>query len=538
MKKKIFKKLNGNLTSLLFILYALLIVILSNTQVLIDDVVLELCYSGYFSGGSPMSDHLFQHFFLTKTFSFLYTYLQSFNWYFYIHFLFLLLSFFNILNLFKDNKNKYYLLILLVILFYVEYTYFTFTRISFYLSFSGFLYFIKYERLDRYKFIYASLMVILGCIVRPESGFLVLILFVLLFVTDEMFKNKIKDNYFIKQLLLVIVLPLAIMVSHKISNIDNSKRFLVSNLNITESNLYKSSSFKNEIFDVYDFKRLKSFYFDERFTSKEVLKYVKDQDHKVCLRTRVKNSFVGLYSISSNLIYIFIFTILMIQVLILNGCLNKLKLLSIIVILVLLFLGLSVLIDLPLFKDRVFQPLFFSLIIFYYVKGFVFDSKSNKFRRILILIVLLFILFITVKKDGYVKQDKYTKKELNKIYDHIPNGDLIFDPLFFSLREAHFPGDCMVGGTRNYKSHQILPMGWAQRSYSTKVLYSKMRVQKLDDLLIMPNTTILLEPGQLFLWNNYGEKYLNRSLVPYDSVCINSGQSCYYLAKYRPFLIK
>jgi len=63
MHIRLFQKLNGNLTLLLFILFSLLIVILRNTEVLNDDVVLELCYSGYFSGGVPVSDHLFQHFF-------------------------------------------------------------------------------------------------------------------------------------------------------------------------------------------------------------------------------------------------------------------------------------------------------------------------------------------------------------------------------------------------------------------------------------------------------------------------------------------
>ena len=531
MHIRLFQKLNGNLTLLLFILFSLLIVILRNTEVLNDDVVLELCYSGYFSGGVPVSDHLFQHFFLTKVISFLYTYFNYLNWYFYLHLFFLGLSFFTILNVLKDSKNKYYILILVFILFFLEYIYFTFTRISFYVTFSGFLFFLKYDKLDRYQLIYSFLMVFLGSIIRPESGFLALILFSLLFINDQNFKKKIADKSILKQLILVTVIPLMILVTHHISNIENSKRFLVSNLNLTESNLYRFSSFDNEIFDIFDYARLKNFYFDERFTSEEVVNHVKEKYQKINFKARLKISIDNVTVFLSNKIYKLIFIVLMLQILLVNGRYNKIKLFSISIFFILFFIGLNLFMDLPLIKDRVFQPLFFSLIISFFVKDLAYESRMNKFIGLLILIIFSYVFISSIWKDGYIEQSASLKKELDKVYDRIPSDEMIFDPSLFSL-ETGLPGNSKVGESENFKTHQILPMGWAQRSYSSKVLYSKMGVQRMDDLLVLPNVSVILYTEDLNLWNNYGEKYLSRNLVLYDSICINNRQSCYYLARY------
>ena len=117
-----FKSLNRNFISVLFVLFVIYLTIFIRNRVLNDDVGLELCYSGYFSGGLPVSDHLFQHFFLTKIISYLYTYFNYLNWYFYLHLLFLGLSFFTILNVLKNSQNKYYILVLVVILFFLEYS--------------------------------------------------------------------------------------------------------------------------------------------------------------------------------------------------------------------------------------------------------------------------------------------------------------------------------------------------------------------------------------------------------------------------------
>jgi len=532
-----FKKLNKNLISALFILFVIYVTIYINNRVLNDDFVLELCYSGYFSGGLPVSDHLFQHFFLTQTFSYLYTYFNYLNWYFYLHLFFLALSFLTILNVLKNSKNKYYIFILVVILFFIEYIYFTYTRISFYVTFSGFLFFLKQDKLDKYKLISSFLMVFLGSIIRPESGFLALILFSLLFISDDNFKKKIVDKSILKQLMIVTVIPLMILVTHHISNLENSKRFLVSNLSITESNLYRSSSFDNEIFDFFDYARLKQFYFDERFTSEEVVNHVKDKYEKISYTDRLKISIDSLIVFLTNKIYIFIFIAIMLQVFSVNGYFNKIKLFSILVFLILFLIGLNVFLDLALFKDRVFQPLLFSLIISFFVKDFAYESRINIYIVLMILIMFFFVLISSIRRDGYIEQAESLKKELDKVYNRLPNDEIIFDPTLFSVKTV-LPGYSRVGESENFKSHQLLPLGWAQRSYSSKFLYSKMGVKRMDDLLVLPNVTVLLETGYLFLWNNYGEKYLNRSLVPYDSVCINDGQSCYYLAKYRPFLIK
>jgi len=425
-----------------------------------------------------------------------------------------------------------------VILFFIEYIYFTYTRISFYVTFSGFLFFLKHDKLDKYKLISSFLMVFLGSIIRPESGFLALILFSLLFISDDNFKKKIVDKSILKQLMIVTVIPLMILVTHHISNIDNSKRFLVSNLNITESNLYKSSSFKNEIFDVYDFQRLKNFYFDERLNSEDLVKYVKNKAPKISIKTQVyKSTDSLLYIFLHQRLYIYIFIILLLQTFLIDGNFNKVKFLSIIGFFILFFIFLNAFLELRVYKDRVMEPLFFSLIISYYIKDSTFNSKINILIGMFILALFSYMLFFRAIKDKFVKQDVSIKAELNKIYNRLPKGDYIFDPSFFSLKTL-LPGNSKGGDSENFKNHQLLPLGWAQRSYSTKVLYSKMRVQKLDDILVKPRTTILLDTSQLLLWNNYGEKYLNRNLVPFDSICINSGQSCYYLAKYRPFLIK
>ena len=531
------KSLNRNLISILYVLFVIYVTIYINNRLLNDDVGLELCYSGYFSGGSPVSDHLFQHFFLTKIISNLYTYLNYFNWYFYLHLFFLGLSFFTILDILKNSKNKYYILILVFILFFLEYIYFTYTRISFYVTFSGFLFLLKYDKLNKYQLIFSFLMVFLGSIIRPESGFLALILFSLLFISDENFKKKIADVFFLKKLIFVSVIPLMIIVTHYISNKENSKRFLVSNLNITESNLYRSSSFDNEIFDIFDYARLKQFYFDERFTSEEVVNHVKDKYQKINFKARLKISVDSITAFFSNKIYIFIFIVLMLQVILVNGYFNKIKLFSIVIFLILFLICLNIFFDLPLFKDRVFQPLFYSLIISSFVKDLTFESRLNKIVVFLILIMFSYVLISSIKRDGYIEQSESLKKELDKVYDRLPSNEMIFDPTLFSIKTV-LPGYAKVGDTKNFKNHQLLPLGWGQRSYSTKVLYSKMGVKRMDDLLVLPNVTVILDTAYLFLWNNYGEKYLNRSLVPYDSICINDGQSCYYLARYKRSLVK
>lgn len=540
--KKIFAELlnikNVSLISILFIVCVVYIINRNSTNVLNDDFVLELCYSGYFTGGIPVSDHLFQHFFVTQIFSYLYTNLNFLNWYFYLHLFFLVLSFFTILNILKNNVNKYYILILVVILFFIEYIYFTFTRISFFLTFSGFLFYLKYERLDRFKLIYSSLMILLGSIIRPESGILALIVFILLFLSSETFKNKISDKYFRNQLIFVLILPFFILVTHKISNIENSKRFPLAGINITESKLYKSSSFKDQMMDSYDFQRLKNFYFDERFISKDVVNYAKSKATKNHFKTQIYYSTDSLiYIFFHQRIYLFLFFILFLQILLIKGYINKLKFSSIIVCLILLLLFFNVFFELPIFKDRVMEPLFFSLIISYYIKDSTFESKFNKFIGLLILLIFSYVLIIPILKDEYVKQDESIKTELNKVYYRLPKGEMIFDPIFFSLKSV-FPGNCKVGETENFKKHQLLPMGWAQRSYSRKILYSKMGVEKMDDLLVKSNTTLIIDSSQLILWNNYGEKYLNRNLVPYDTVRINSGESCYYLARYNRSFVK
>lgn len=539
MKKivlEIFKKNNVNfsLISILFIVCIVYIINRNSTSILNDDLVLELCYSGYFSGGTPVSDHLFQHFFLTQFFSYLYTHLSFLNWYFYLHLFFLALSFFTILNILKNNVNKYYILILVVILFFIEYIYFTYTRISFFVTFSGFLFYLKYERLDRNKLIYSSLLILIGSIIRPESAILALMVFVLLFLCSETFKIKISDNYVRKQLIFALTLPLIIVVTHRISNLENSKIFPIAY--IAESKHYLSSSFKDEILDSYDFKRLKSFYFDERFISKDVVNYVKSRAPKKNLKTRIYYSVDRLiYIFMNQRIYLFLFAILFLQILLIKGYVNKFKFSSIIVFFIFLLLFLNILLELPIFKDRVMEPLFFSLIISYYIKDSTFESRLNKFIGLLILLIFSYVLIIPILKDEYVKQDESIKTDLNKVYNRLPEGEMIFDPIFFSLKSL-FPGNCKVGETDNFKKHQLLPLGWAQRSYSRKVLYSKKGVQKMDGLLVKSNTTLIIDSSQLFLWNNYGEKYLNRNLVPYDSVCINGGKSCYYLARFRSVL--
>ncbi len=536
MKKIVTKLINIkyiNLVSILFLFCVVYIINRNSTNVLNDDLVLELCYSGYFSGGIPVSDHLYQHFFLTQIFSYLYTHLYFINWYFYLHLLFLVLSFFTILNILKNNVNKYYILILVLFLFFIEYIYFTYTRISFFVSFSGFLFYLKYERLDRYKFIFSSLMILIGSIIRPESGILALIVFILLFLCSDKFKNKISEKYFRNQLIFVLILPFVIFVTHKFSNIENSRRFPLAVINITESKLYKPSSFKDQMLDSYDIQRLKNFYFDERFVSKYVVNYAKSRVVKKHYKTQFFYSTDSLiYIFLNQRIYLFLFVILFLQILLIKGYVNKLKFSSIIVCLILLLLFFNVFFELPIFKDRVMEPLFFSLIISYYIKDTIFESKFNKFIGLLILLLFSYVLIVPVLKDEYVMQDESIKTELNKVYNRLPKGEMIFDPIFFSLKSV-FPGNCKVGETENFKEHQLLPIGWAQRSYSRRVLYSKMGVEKMDDLLIKSNTTLIVDSSQLILWNNYGEKYLNRNLVPYDSVCINDNQNCYFLSRYK-----
>ena len=427
-------------------------------------------------------------------------------------------------------------LILIVILFFIEYIYFTYTRISFFVTFSGFLFYLKYERLDRNKLIYSSLLILIGSIIRPESAILALIVFVLLFLCSETFKIKISDNYVRKQLIFALTLPLIIIVTHRISNIENSKSFPVAHLNITENKLYKVPSFTNKMIDSYDFQRLKFFYFDERFISKDVVKYAKSKVSKNNLKTRIYYSVDRfIYIFMNQRIYLFLFAILFLQILLIKGYFNKFKFSSIIVFFIFLLLFLNILLELPIFKDRVMEPLFFSLIISYYIKDSTFESRLNKFIGLIILLIFSYVLIIPILKDEYVKQDESIKTELNKVYNRLPEGEMIFDPIFFSLQSL-FPGNCKVGETDNFKKHQLLPLGWAQRSYSRKVLYSKMGVKKMDGLLVKSNTTLIIDSSQLFLWNNYGEKYLNRNLVPYDSVCINGGKSCYYLARFRCIL--
>ena len=536
MKKTVTELINIkyiNLVSILFLFCVVYIINRNSTYVLNDDLVLELCYSGYFSGGKPVSDHLFQHFFLTQIFSYLYTHLYFINWYFYLHLFFLVLSFFTMLNILKNNVNKYYILILVIILFFIEYIYFTFTRISFFVTFSGFLFYLKYGRLDRYKFIFSSLMILIGSIIRPESGILALILFILLFLGSEAIKNKISDKYFRNQLIFVFMLPFLILVTHKISNIENSRKFPLSVINITESKLYKSSSFKDQKMDSYDFQRLKNFYFDARFISKDLVNYAKSRAETKHFKTQIYYSTDSLiYIFLNQRIYLFLFVILFLQTLLIKSYVNKLKFSSIIACLILLLLFLNLFFDLPIFKDRVMEPLFLSLIISFYVKDSTFESKFNKFIALLILLLFSYVLIVPVLKDEYVKQDESIKTELNKVYNRLPKGEMIFDPIFFSLKSV-FPGNCKVGETENFKKHQLLPMRWAQRSYSRKILYSKMGVEKMDDLLVKSNTTLIIDSSQLILWNNYGEKYLHRNLVPYDSVCINDNQNCYFLARYK-----
>jgi len=379
-------------------------------------------------------------------------------------------------------------------------------------------------------------MVLLGSIIRPESGFLALILFSLLYISDDNFKKRIVDKSVLKQLLFVFVIPLLILVSHHISNIENSKRFPIAHL--AENSLYQSALFKDGKVDVWDFQRLKNFYFDERLNSEDLVKYVKNKAPKISIKTQVyKSTDSLLYIFLHQRLYIYIFIILLLQTFLIDGNFNKVKFLSIIGFFILFFIFLNAFLELRVYKDRVMEPLFFSLIISYYIKDSTFNSKINILIGMFILALFSYMLFFRAIKDKFVKQDVSIKAELNKIYNRLPKGDYIFDPSFFSLKTL-LPGNSKGGDSENFKNHQLLPLGWAQRSYSTKVLYSKMRVQKLDDILVKPRTTILLDTSQLLLWNNYGEKYLNRNLVPFDSICINSGQSCYYLAKYRPFLIK
>lgn len=527
------KWLNRHFISILFILFVICIGTFVNNRILNDDVGLELCYSGYFSGGTPVSDHLFQHFFLTYFLSFLYTYLNTFNWYFYIHLFFLALSFFTILNVLKNSKNKYYILILVVILFFIEYIYFTFTRISFYVTFSGFLFFLKKDKLDRHQFICSFLMVFLGSIIRPESGFLALILFSLLFLSDNNFKNKILDKSFFKKIIVVSLLPVVILVTHHISNLENSKRFLVSNLNVTESKLYKGSSFDNEIFDVYDFTRLKQFYFDERFTSKKVFDYVKSKKTNLDFKNKIYYSVDRLaYIFLYQRMYLFLFLIMFLQIFLKNGIIEKIKFILVITFFVSFLIFVDSFLDLKVYKDRVMEPLFLSIIISSLYYDYIFELKIKKYILLFILLIFTYLSLNLVINDRYISQDKSVEIEVSKVYEHIPKNEMIFDPLFFSLKIL-YPGNVQIGQTQNFKNYRLLPIGWTQRSYSSKVLYHKMGVKKMDDLLVKSNTTLIVDPSHLILWNNYGTKYLDRNLVPYDTVYINNSQICYYLSKYR-----
>lgn len=525
-----FEKNKRNLISLFFILFVLFVINRNSTQIQIDDLVLELCYSGYFSGGTPVSDHLFQHFFLTRIFSYLYTYFSYLNWYFYLHLLFLVLSFLTMLNVLKNNGNKFYILILIVILFFLEYIYFTYTRVSFYVTFSGFLFFLKYDSFDRFKLICASLLILLGTIIRPESGILAMILFILIFISDESFKNKIRNKNFRKYLWLILGIPLIILASHNISNIENSKRFPLSNIKGIESMIYNSQNFDKGIIDIYDFQRIERFYFDERFTSEKIVDYVKSKAPKQNFKAKFDFSIAMLKDVFHQRIYNYLFLILLLHLLLIRGLLNKVKFFSIILFLFLFFIGLHMFLDLPLFKDRVIQPLIFGLIISLYVNDLVSYSNINKLIGGFILLIFSYVLIFSIRRDEFVTQDKTIKKELNKVYTRFPKGEIIFDPILFSFKTT-FSSSLMIKENNNFKNNLFIPLGWAQRSYSTKKLFTKMNVEKMDDLLVKPNTTIFLDSSSFFLWVNYGEKYLNRNLVSYDSVRIYD-KEIYYFARY------
>ena len=525
-----FKKLNKNLISILFILFILYIVNRNSTHILYDDVLLELCYSGYFSGGIPVSDHLFQHFFLTQIFSCLYTYFNFCNWYFYLHLIFLGLSFFTILHVLKNNKNKYYMLILVVILFFIEYIYFTYTRISFYVAFSGFLFLLKHNRLDRYKLIYSTSMVFLGAMIRPEGAILALIVFILLYLCSENLKNKFYEFSVKKQFILIISIPLIVLVTHKISNIENSKRFPLRY--ISESTHYDYSSFNNKMMDSNDVKRLKNFYIDERFTSKEVVNYVKYKVQKHNLKTRFNFSIAILNHVFHQGMYQFLFFILILQILLINGYVNKIKFLAVILFLFSALIFGNTFYDIPFYKHRVMEPILFSLIIAFYVKDSTYNFKFDIVIEFMILLTFIYVLKRVIWKDEYVEQNEAVNTKINKVFDSIPENEFVFDAVLFTYL-GYFPGHFRVEESKHYENHRILPLSWAQASYSSKALYSKIGVNRMDEILVKPNTTLLLDSTQLSLWKNYGQKYLNKNLVPYDTIYVDSNQSCFYIARYK-----
>ena len=62
--------------ALLFLIFTFSIIYRNYTHLLFDDVILQLCYSGYYSCGIPVSDHMFQHF-IRISYILLFTYAQS-----------------------------------------------------------------------------------------------------------------------------------------------------------------------------------------------------------------------------------------------------------------------------------------------------------------------------------------------------------------------------------------------------------------------------------------------------------------------------